>query len=396
MAITLGHRLRRLRGLLIPEHLNLGWAPFYSLGYLLFLFMPAIFGGYESRWAEGVPYGSLGVTVLSVLVFLPLYFINFHLSGARMVLCVLLIASLGYLLLPYNGFSNTYVIFAVAAAAFIHASLWHRLSLVCLVLAMFLLEILLLGFPVFIFGITLIVAIAVFFGGHYQIEHQRKAAALNLSHDEIRRLAALAERERIGRDLHDLLGHTLSLIALKSELAGKLFERDAGAARREIDDVTRVARDALSQVRHAVTGIRAAGLSTELAAARQLLESAGVSFSYALADVELTTEQETALSLVVREAVTNIQRHARATKARVELVALREQLQLRIEDDGNGGDLRAGNGLTGIRERVNALHGQFRIDSSRSTGTRLDILLPLVEQSLPVNVPRVHHFMAPR
>lgn len=396
MAITFGQRLRRLRGLLIPEHLNLGWAPFYSLGYLLFLFMPAIFGGYESRWAEGVPYGSLGVTVLSVLVFLPLYFINFHLSGARMVLCVLLIASLGYLLLPYNGFSNTYVIFAVAAAAFIHASLWHRLSLVCLVLAMFLLEILLLGFPVFIFGITLIVAIAVFFGGHYQIEHQRKAAALNLSHDEIRRLAALAERERIGRDLHDLLGHTLSLIALKSELAGKLFERDAGAARREIDDVTRVARDALSQVRHAVTGIRAAGLSTELAAARQLLESAGVSFSYALADVELTTEQETALSLVVREAVTNIQRHARATKARVELVALREQLQLRIEDDGNGGDLRAGNGLTGIRERVNALHGQFRIDSSRSTGTRLDILLPLVEQSLPVNVPRVHHFMAPR
>ena len=396
MAITLGHRLRRLRGLLIPEHLNLGWGPFYSLGYLLFLFMPAIFCGYESRWAEGVPYGSLGVTVLSVLVFLPLYFINFRLSGVRMVLCVLLIASLGYLLLPYNGFSNTYMIYAVAAAAFIHAGLWQRLSLVCLLLATFLLEILLLGFPVFLFGITLIIALAVFFGSHYQIEHHRKAAALRLSHDEVRRLAALAERERIGRDLHDLLGHTLSLIALKSELAGKLFERDASAARREIDDVTRVARDALSQVRHAVTGIRAAGLSTELAAARQLLESAGVSFSYALADVELSTEQETALSLVVREAVTNIQRHARATKARVELVALREQMHLRIEDDGNGGDLRAGNGLTGIRERVNALDGQFRIDSSRSTGTRLDILLPLAEQSLPVNAPRVHHSVAPR
>ena len=135
---------------------------------------------------------------------------------------------------------------------------------------------------------------------------------------------------------------------------------------------------------------------TRRAAARQLLESAGVSFSYALADVELSTEQETALSLVVREAVTNIQRHARATKARVELVALREQMHLRIEDDGNGGDLRAGNGLTGIRERVNALDGQFRIDSSRSTGTRLDILLPLAEQSLPVNAPRVHHSVAPR
>ncbi len=71
-------------------------------------------------------------------------------------------------------------------------------------------------------------------------------------------------------------------------------------------------------------------------------------------------------------------------------------MHLRIEDDGNGGDLRAGNGLTGIRERVNALDGQFRIDSSRSTGTRLDILLPLAEQSLPVNAPRVHHSVAPR
>src|ERR1051325_4616685 len=100
--------------------------------------------------------------------------------------------------------------------------------------------------------------------------------ALRRSNDEVMRLATLAERERIGRDLHDLLGHTLSLITLKSELANKLFERDPSAARREIADVERVARDALAQVRHAVTGIRAAGLAAELASAKLLLESNGV------------------------------------------------------------------------------------------------------------------------
>ncbi len=124
----------------------------------------------------------------------------------------------------------------------------------------------------------MIVAVAVFFGNHHFLESQRKRAQLQLSHDEVRRLAALAERERIGRDLHDLLGHTLSLVALKSELAGKLVERDPQAARRELAEVTRVARDALSQVRSAVTGIRAAGLASELASARLLLESDGVSF----------------------------------------------------------------------------------------------------------------------
>ena len=97
-----------------------------------------------------------------------------------------------------------------------------------------------------------------------QVGH-RKDAALRLSHDEVRRLAALAERERIGRDLHDLLGHTLSLVALKSDLAARLVERDPAAAQREIAEVSAVARDALAQVRSAVSGIRAAGIAAELA-----------------------------------------------------------------------------------------------------------------------------------
>src|SRR5690606_28083445 len=103
------------------------------------------------------------------------------------------------------------------------------------------------------------------------MQHE-KDAALQLSHDEVRRLAATAERERIGRDLHDLLGHTLSLITLKLELSRKLIDRDTDAARREIGEAEKVARHALAEVRSAVTGFRAADLAAELASARLLLE----------------------------------------------------------------------------------------------------------------------------
>jgi two-component system sensor histidine kinase DesK len=209
--------------------------------------------------------------------------------------------------------------------------------------------------------------------------NQQRNAELKLSHDEVRRLAALAERERIGRDLHDLLGHTLSLITLKSELANKLFDRDAAAARREIADVERVARDALAQVRRAVTGIRAAGFAAELASAKLLLESNGVRFDYALGDYALPVDVETALAMTVREAVTNIQRHAQASSARVDLQSSDGRLKMRVADDGRGGAIVPGNGLTGMRERLAAIGADLQIDSERGRGTTVIVVLPLAQ-----------------
>jgi two-component system sensor histidine kinase DesK len=190
-------------------------------------------------------------------------------------------------------------------------------------------------------------------------------------------LAALAERERIGRDLHDLLGHTLSLVALKSDLAGKLMTRDPRAAKREIDDVSRVARDALSQVRRAVSGIRAAGLAAELASAKLLMESDGVAFTYRADPSPIPPELETVLALAVREAVTNIQRHARAGKAEVSVHFTSRQVILRVVDDGRGSAVVPGNGLTGMRERLETLGGGLRIDSAPNRGTTLEVQLPL-------------------
>lgn len=203
-----------------------------------------------------------------------------------------------------------------------------------------------------------------------------RQAQLQLSYDEVRRLAATAERERIGRDLHDLLGHTLSLITLKLELSRKLFDRDTEAARREVAEAEKVARHALAEVRCAVTGIRATDLAAELASARLLLESSQVHVEYA-PPPSLPVEIERGLALILREAVTNIARHAGATCAQIEIACENGQARMQIGDDGRGGIAEDGNGLSGMRERVRALGGRLQIQSLRGQGTRLRVEVPL-------------------
>ena len=175
--------------------------------------------------------------------------------------------------------------------------------------------------------------------------NEEKDAELQLSHDEVRRLAATAERERIGRDLHDLLGHTLSLITLKLELSRKLFDRDPDAARREVEEAEKVARHALAEVRSAVSGIRAADLAAELASARLLLESSGVQLDYEHPPADLPDDVERGLSLVLREAVTNIARHAEARAATIEVRREHASVCMLISDNGRGGIDADGNGL---------------------------------------------------
>ena len=367
--------LTRLRDRLVPEALGLGWMPIFLLGYLVFLFVPVLVPS-NADWGEGVRW-YLWPTLASIAVFLPMYFLAYRGSALARVLCTLGIAALGYGLMPFNAFSNTYVIYAAAFVALMPGSMWIRLEVFALLIIAYCGMAVWLGFPAFVPAVTAIVSVAVFTGNYFQAETVRKRAELKLSHEEVRRLAALAERERIGRDLHDLLGHTLSLVALKSDLAGRLIDRDPQAARNEINEVSRVARDALAQVRRAVTGIRAAGLAAELASARLLLESDGVTLRYEAQDVALPADLETVLALSLREAVTNIQRHARATLAEVTLARGDGHVQLRIRDNGVGSAAVPGNGLSGMRERVEARGGRLRIDSTLRQGTCVEIALPL-------------------
>lgn len=363
----------KLRAALVPDD-QLGWLPFYGLGYLCFLYLPAVWDYRGTGQMGGMPASMLWPTLACTALFLAFYFASFQQQRRWLLPCIIVIAVLGYALLPANAFSNTFLIYATAMTVSLPVALRWRLLLAMSLLAIFAAGVAWLHYPPFITVVTLLVATASFFGTYMHEENERKQAALNQSHGEIRRLAALAERERIGRDLHDLLGHTLSLIALKSELAGKLMDHEPAAAAREIGDVSRVARDALAQVRHAVTGIRAAGLSAELASAQLLLESSGVALHHVRADLALSPELETVLALAVRESVTNIQRHARASRASIRLGQHDGLLCLEVVDDGLGGDIVPGNGLRGMRERIEAMAGRLVMESGN--GTRLRIELP--------------------
>jgi two-component system sensor histidine kinase DesK len=380
-------RIERLRASLeafrrraLPgEAQDLGWAPFWSLLYLGFLFMS--WGDPPSVW--------LRPTLVSIAIFLPVYFRCYWVRDGKQLMHLAVIAALAFALVPFNKCAHTYLIYAAVFLPLTGLRLRTSLLVIVAGLALYAGELALLGIPpqatVIIIAVTLIVAVAVCAANTAHREKRLRQAELKLSHDEIRRLAALAERERIGRDLHDLLGHTLSLITLKSELAARLFDRDPVAARREIVDVERVARDTLGQVRRAVAGIRAAGLAAELASAHLLLESGGVELAYeAPDDATLPPDVETIFALMLREGVTNIQRHARAAHARVTLMVGARDARLVIEDDGCGRAIEPGNGLTGMRERLRALDGDLVVAAERGRGTRLEahVALACVEPAI--------------
>lgn len=317
------------------------------------------------------------VTVLGLVATFALTWLAYTRPARWMRLFGVALLVLGVAVMPYNH-SGGVTSLVYACVVFVHhGATAHRIAWAATVWIVFIVDALwLLQWP-----LVLVVSLAMMMLGVIGSVLMsdlagRRQAQLRLSQDEIRRLAATAERERIGRDLHDLLGHTLSLITLKSELANKLFDRDAAAAKREMAEVERVARDALAQVRRAVTGIRAAGIAAEIASAKLLLESNGVHLDYTLADVGVPVEIETALAMTLREAVTNIQRHARATQARVTLEAAPNGLVLRIEDNGRGGAIVPGNGLAGMRERLESVGAQLSIDSQRGKGTRLAAMVP--------------------
>ena len=202
----------------------------------------------------------------------------------------------------------------------------------------------------------------------------RQNAVIKRAQEDLEEMAKVAERERIARDLHDLLGHTLSVIALKSELASKLADRDPVRAVEEIREVERVSRDALAEVRAAVEGYKGRGFSGELLDAEQALGSAGVRLDACVEPVALSPRQETVLALALRETVTNVVRHARASVCRVALGRDAGHLVMTVQDDGIGGPLREGHGLTGMRERVTAAGGTLDVQVAK--GVRVCVRFP--------------------
>jgi two-component system, NarL family, sensor histidine kinase DesK len=222
----------------------------------------------------------------------------------------------------------------------------------------------------------LILSCVAMYGNHAGYRQNVASMRLARVQAEKEKLAADAERERIARDLHDLLGHTLSVIVLKSELAGKLAERDPVRAAQEIREVERISREALVEVRAAVSGYRGSGLSAELARSKVALATSGVRLDLDAEALSLPPGVEYAMEMVLREAVTNIVRHARARAVTVRISQSGAQYVLEVQDDGTGpGGAAEGTGLTSMRERVRAAGGQFAL--SGTTGLTVRASFPL-------------------
>lgn len=198
----------------------------------------------------------------------------------------------------------------------------------------------------------------------------------------VAQLAANEERLRLARDLHDLLGHSLSLITLKSELAGRMLPDHPERAARQVADIEQVSRQALLDVREAVTGYRRPTLPGELAGARTALAAAGIAGSVPEQPFDdVPEEQEAVLAWALREAVTNVVRHSGARTCTVALARSETLngpvLELTVHDDGRGAASAAppGNGLTGLAERVEAVGGTVERETGR--GFTLTVRVPL-------------------
>jgi two-component system, NarL family, sensor histidine kinase DesK len=197
-------------------------------------------------------------------------------------------------------------------------------------------------------------------------------AKLHETRAELARMAVADERLRIARDLHDLLGHSLSLITLKAELAGRLIGADPDRAAREVADLEAVARRSLGEVRAAVTSYRQPSLAAELAEARQMLAAAGMDCEvHAPASIELAPEAEALLAWTVREGATNVVRHSGARAVTITITAADGEVIAEVADDGVGtawgpgpdsgppGPAERGSGLTGLTERARQVGAQI-------------------------------------
>jgi two-component system, NarL family, sensor histidine kinase DesK len=359
-------KLRSIRSLY--QDRDHGWGPLLWWLYLGFFFVqPAVDHVGRKLWL---------FDILGAVIFLVLYWGIFLLERPLPLVHVGGMLLLGVLYFPYNPGGCTFFIFAAAMIPFMVSTQARAVAGLAIISAIAAAE----GFLLHVSGWAIFWA-AVFplfigAGNIFFAERNRMNRKLRKANEEIENLAKVAERERIARDLHDVLGHTLSVITLKSELAGKLIDRDPQRAGKEIREVEQISRQALTDVRDAIRGYRSQGLVAELAQAKTTLETAGLTVQCdAATTMKLPAVQESVLSLAVREAVTNVVRHAGARTCRMRLEQQNGNCRLEIHDDGCGGSNGEGNGLRGMRERVEMIGGTL----SRSTdaGTTLTITLPL-------------------
>lgn len=353
---------------LLPHDTALGWTPYAWLIYIVPFALTPFLHAQQSNPA------SYALYALAVCFFIYLYLRSYWVRGRQLTFISATTVAMGLLFWPISYGAGAFFIYASAMIALQESPKWALRGVIAIALIT-MAQALILQREIWHASWPVVFVLIV--GGiniHYS-QVGRANARLRLAQDEVAHMAKLAERERIARDLHDLLGHTLSLVILKSELASKLADRDPERSREEIRDVERIAREALAEVRAAVSGYRTSGLEAEVQHAKVTLTTAGVRLEADVTKNKIPPAHEAVLCLALREAVTNIVRHSGAHNARLTIDCNDNACTLAISDDGRGGNAPFGSGLSGMRERVDILGGTFT--RSGTSGTTLTVTLPL-------------------
>lgn len=348
--------------------------PGFHLLYLPFYFTP---------WLFQTPGTSdIIAAVIALIIFSPLYFRAFGGTKPGYIFYAIAIEGIALAAGPFNGMEGTFHIYAASIAGFQSSTRRAVISIIALSVVYTLFAHIVIEAPLVRTGLVLFMSGIV---GATCIASLQSITAQDARERSLmldRQLAAVEERERIAGDLHDILGHTLTMVAVKADLAEKLFDVDTAKARQELHDIKEAARGALGEVRDTVQGMNSVTLAGEITRARESLGAIGISFEVSGAIPDLPRLASKAVGLAIREAVTNTVRHSEATSAHLEFTEMGGTFSLRISDNGrgltSGETFEPGEGLQGLTRRIAALGGKALIDMTN--GTRIDVSLPIHDQ----------------
>ncbi|BBB64438.1 histidine kinase [Undibacterium sp. YM2] len=342
---------------------------------LFWLILPAFF---LLKYTSTIPSATELMMVIATLAgFVILFEYSLQVNDKRLLACIITATMAGILWAPYNAGAAAFVMIGAGMcqrlkntrAASTALSMMYAILLMAnasLELpSVFLLPALLFCLPVALVAILL-------------EKNSRTDDHIIMKHEEIANQARLAERERISRDIHDVLGHTLSVIVLKADLARKLVNTDLGACSHELIAIEHSARNILREVRSTVRNNRTSSLNAELATAKTALQAANVNMTALIEQCSIPPSLENVIALALRETVTNIIRHARASKCKITLSSDSKNIRFTIADDGEvqaNKAIRKGCGLSGMTERIHALQGTIRFH--HANGLSITILLPV-------------------
>ncbi|WP_394148203.1 sensor histidine kinase [Shewanella atlantica] len=338
---------------------------------LVFYFIP--------MFLTEMPLWEIGVSLLILPPFIYCYFWAHRSSKVKAVYPILAIIALGALITPINAGSLALFTFAGFFIGFYYSLRTAFFGLLALLTLLTTLS-LLLGINHYFFvlyGGFLVLGVGLF--GVAERKRVEAKCRQQQSEAEISQLATMLERERIGRDLHDIMGHNLSSISLKAELAEKLLAKDElEQARIQLRELNEIARDSLSQIRQTVSDYKHKGLSASVMQLCQTLRDKGLSVSLEGDLPILPSTLESQLILSITELCNNVIRHSQASHCVITFERLTDEINISVTDNGTPQSVTEGNGLSGIRERLSEFQG--KLDYSLEKHCRFTITLPVPEE----------------